>query len=424
MRYLKNNFEGRKGERIPHDLLNTLANFWNDLTVLGGALRRRSDGRHTTIEITPAVTDTDSYDLAKDPDGRQTVQHNPEDYTDDTDSHSNELQLHNVHLVKDGSNSIPFFVAATPLQGHVPDKVVGELYWATPDADRKADNAELVFRSVDIADMHSTSSKGKYALSLYGFAGCGISSVPYAKEVTNPKGSGRELEWRYPVACSGNPKTSPDSEAIAFVVDVSAGAASGSYAALSITKRTGTVTNGSIDYAPAGSPAPLNVPLSLDYSGIAANIEHNYLKSTEGLGPPEWTEDNTGHDGRYLRIGAGWSGGTYNNTTNGIAHDTSGTRAIDFANGLIYGDDFAQGETIDYGARKLFAFSGSKTETLDWSTRTLTAASAASPWTATLAFRIATSDPAKYVELIVGDGTLEIKDNTGERLGYFARATP
>jgi hypothetical protein len=46
---LKNDFKGQTGERIPHDWLNTIANFWNDLQVVGGSLTRRSDGRFTTI---------------------------------------------------------------------------------------------------------------------------------------------------------------------------------------------------------------------------------------------------------------------------------------------------------------------------------------------------------------------------------------
>jgi hypothetical protein len=123
-----------------------------------------------------------------------------------------------------------------------------------------------------------------------------------------------------------------------------------------------------------------------------------------------------------LRIEKNWATGEdYHNTCTGIAHLTTGERAIDFANGLLFGDTYAEGATIDYGARKLYAYSESQLETVDWQTRTLTAASAAAPWTATLAFRIATSDPAKYVDFVVGDGTLEIKDQTGERLAFFQR---
>jgi hypothetical protein len=64
MRYLKNNFRGRAGERIPHDFLNTLANFWNDLTVVGGTLNRRSDGRKTTIEIDATGGATAAFDYS------------------------------------------------------------------------------------------------------------------------------------------------------------------------------------------------------------------------------------------------------------------------------------------------------------------------------------------------------------------------
>jgi len=48
-RFLKNTFRGDAKERIPHDWLNTIANFWNGLTVIGGTLQRSADGRHTTI---------------------------------------------------------------------------------------------------------------------------------------------------------------------------------------------------------------------------------------------------------------------------------------------------------------------------------------------------------------------------------------
>jgi hypothetical protein len=51
---LKNNFTGDRGERIPHDWLNTLANFWNDLAVIGGNLSKRADGRFTTITVAEA----------------------------------------------------------------------------------------------------------------------------------------------------------------------------------------------------------------------------------------------------------------------------------------------------------------------------------------------------------------------------------
>jgi hypothetical protein len=368
-----------------------------------------------------AKPDTSGYDVTKDPDGRQTLEKNLEDYSGDPNSHKNEWQLRNVNLTKKGSASVPFFLSEDPLQGTVPDKVVGELYWATLDANRVADNAEKVYRSLAAADTHTTISKGKYSLSLYGFTACDVSSVPYAKEVTNPKGSGRELEWRYPVACSGDPKTAPASEAISFVIAASGGAATGSYATIDFTSRTGTVQGGAIDYSPAGSPATVYVPLTFDYEDVASNIEHNLLSGIIDT-LPSWTEDNTGHDGRYLRIGKTWTGETYNNICNGIAHAADGTRAVDFANGLIYGDDFSEGEKIDFGDQKLYAYNGSKKETLDWKGRKLTAESASSPWTATRAFRItADGDPTKWVDFVVGSGSLEIKDQDGERLAFFER---
>lgn len=48
MEFLKNDF--RPGDKnIPHTWLNTIADFWNGLSVVGGGLRKRSDGKFTTI---------------------------------------------------------------------------------------------------------------------------------------------------------------------------------------------------------------------------------------------------------------------------------------------------------------------------------------------------------------------------------------
>jgi hypothetical protein len=373
-------------------------------------------------------TDTDGYDVAKDPDGRQTVQRNPQGYP-----HSKELQLHNVHLVKDGSKSIPFFVSETPLQGGLinPDKVVGELYWATFDADRLADPAEKVYRSLTATDVHATGVKGKYSLSLYGFPTCGVSTVPYAKEVTNenPLLNGRELEWRYPATFEGSPsneENSYDSFAVGLVGN-NGPPSSGSYATFSYYSRNLTVNKGAINIGSGAGPAYVYALITIDQNDIdptpSGEIVHNETDGTATSPYPAWTDSNNGHDGRYLRIGKNWATGeTYNNICTGIAHAADGTRAIDLANGLIYGDDPAEGEKIDYGAQKLFAWkSSAKVEMLDWKDQKLRAESVASPWTAELAFRIASSDPAKYVDFVVGDGTLEIKDQTGARLAYFRK---
>ena len=413
---------------MPHDWLNTIANFWNSLTVTESdtvGLKRQSDGRFTEILIgTSGNNDTEGFNTDLNPDGRMTIEQNPEDYSGDADSHAKERQLRNVHLTKDGSSSVPFFVSATPYQGAVPDKVTGELYWATLDANRAADDAELVYRSLAAADTHEKTSKGKYSLSLYGFTGCAAHQVPYSQAVTNPAGSGRELIWRYPVAIGGDPIGGEIGTTITFVTGLTATTPpeSGSYAAVSFSSRTGTVHRGAINYAAPAPDDTAYLSLTFDYSEITPSISHNLLSGTATFASPDWTATNNGHDGRYLRIDKNWATGEdYHNTCTGIAHLTTGERAIDFANGLLFGDTPAEGATIDYGARKLYAFDGSQVETVDWQTRTLTAASAAAPWTATLAFRIASSDPAKYVDFVVGDGTLEIKDQTGERLAFFQR---
>jgi hypothetical protein len=57
MRRLKNTFTGRAGERIPHDFLNCLANFYNDFNVIGGGLLRRDDGKNTSVIIPRSMAD-------------------------------------------------------------------------------------------------------------------------------------------------------------------------------------------------------------------------------------------------------------------------------------------------------------------------------------------------------------------------------
>jgi hypothetical protein len=290
------------------------------------------------------------------------------------------------------------------------------------------DGVEAVYKSLEIADTHTTTSKGKYSMSLYGFPTCYPCHVPYAK--LNGI-SGRELEWRYPVAIAGSPidaETGTTFGVLTNVDDAGTPPIGESYVALSYDYRNATVHKGAVDFSAELSTTKY-LTVDINFEQIITNIEslvkHNSLDGTGDI--PPWSADNVGHDARYLRIGAGWTGAANNNTCTGIAHLTTGERAIDFENGSLFGDTPAEGATVDYGARKLYAFEGSQLEgsqleTVDWQTRTLTAASAAAPWTATLAFRIATSDPAKYVDFVVGDGTLEIKDQDGERIGYFSKA--
>jgi hypothetical protein len=49
---LKNNFQrGDTANAIPHDMMNTLANFYNTLQVIGGTFDRTSDGRDCKINV-------------------------------------------------------------------------------------------------------------------------------------------------------------------------------------------------------------------------------------------------------------------------------------------------------------------------------------------------------------------------------------
>jgi hypothetical protein len=376
MRYLKNTFRGAPGERIPHDLLNTLANFWNDLTVIGGKLRRRSDGRNTTIEITPGdvATDTDGYALTKNPDGRQSIQHNPEDYTDDDDSHANELQLHNLHQVLVGSGSIPVFFSETPLQGHVPDKVVGELYWATPDANRDTDGGiDKAYRSIDVADTHGTGSKGRYNLSLYGFTACGVSSVPYAKESSGLTViKGRELEWRYPVTrdaglgvydpCNTSPVSHP---VMASLSGVTEPPLSGSYAEVEYSPRDLVVTKGALQIGDNGSLLKHYYPVTIDPADIPpvdpSTIPHTDLDfggSTEGA-----AGTNADHDQQYLQRGGKYNDTkTYANTCDSIANTTAGAYGIVFIAGQLL--DASAALAVEYSGRNLVKTGGELS--VDW----------------------------------------------------------
>ena len=329
----------------------------------------RTEDRHPQAPYTPSViTDTQSYSTLKTPYGRKTLNRNLEAPADQ--AHRGAHELHNVSKVLELSYSLPFFNSDVLQAGYA----TGELYWATLDANRVADDAELVYRSLAAADTHATSSKGKYSLSLYGFTGCAAHQVPYSQAVTNPAGSGRELIWRCPVAIEGDPIAGETGTIINFVQGLTnvTPPVSGSYASVSVTSRAAVVHKGALDYASSAPEYTAYLPLSLSYTEITPNIEHNLLAGTATVEPPAWTATNNGHDGRYLRIGKNWATGEdYHNTCTGIAHFTTGERAIDFANGLLFGDTPAEGATIDYGARKLYAFDGSQLETVDWGECTL-----------------------------------------------------
>jgi len=63
-RILRNNH--RPGSKVSHDLLNTLANFWNDLQVQTGpstALQRQADGHNTIIQIGTGTASSASLPL-------------------------------------------------------------------------------------------------------------------------------------------------------------------------------------------------------------------------------------------------------------------------------------------------------------------------------------------------------------------------
>jgi hypothetical protein len=424
-RWLKNDF--KPGSKVPHEWLNTVANFWNGLTVTESdavGLKRQSDGRNTEILLgNTGGNDTEGFSTDLEPDGRMTIEANPE--TSAPDDHNGERQLRNVNNVRHGSYSLPFFVAEEALQDN---KIVGELYWAQVDANNNLESGErTAHKSIEIMNYETDTTKGKWIAQVYGFATANVCSVPYVTPTVGVAGT--ELIWRYPVAIAGAPISDETGTGIKFVTnitDAESPPTGESYVAIHYTYRTGTVHKGAINYT-AGGPEETEtkyITVDVNFEQIITNIEslikHNSLDGT-GDTPP-WTSTNTGHDGRYLRIGADWAGDPHNNTCTGIANDTTGARAIDFASGYLIGDTYAEGATVDYGARKLYCYEGAaQVETADWQARTLSAASTAAPWKAVGAFRITVAgDPTKWIDFIaVGSGSLSIKNQAGVELARF-----
>jgi hypothetical protein len=381
MRYLKNNFQGKKGERIPHDLLNTLANFWNDLTVMGGTLRRRSDGRNTVIDITPTAvtTDTEGFSAIKNPAGRMTLEPNPETYPEGDDNHTGELQLHNVHQVREWSSSIPFF-ESFDLRGAGENKVEGELYWAQADSKRydyghSSPPYEPSYKSIDIANTYSDTTKGKWNLGIYGFTASGTCTVPYSTHAIVPGvHTDKELTWRVPVTLGSNAYPdyagSPGTADLISTVAADTGSTT-HYAKISLKKRVFTVANGCGNLDATETPlSGFNAPVILDILALAQamgytnhNHAHNDL-SSGSASLPSWSGTNTGHDARYLTQTGTGLGTWATNRTGSIGGDVAGKFGINFVNGQLMREDGAAA-SVDYKNTHLYSASGTKT--VDWS---------------------------------------------------------
>jgi len=211
MLLLKDNF--KPGDKIPHDFLNTIARFWNELTVVpstGVGVIRQSTGHHTTIltgngAFTP---DTNGYlsgpaaGAAEDA-GRKTIERNPEEH-----HHNNELQLHDVDTVGTYRNAIPYFVSvaagtafnlvngvAVPVNPEEA-RAVGTLAWAVIDghSDTTPNGTNPIATSLEVVS--GTLQVGSFNLA-------GTCTVPYVGANDDP--GDKWLDWRYPVTLAGTP---------------------------------------------------------------------------------------------------------------------------------------------------------------------------------------------------------------------------
>lgn len=303
------------------------------------------------------IPDTSGYNTAINPDGRQTLEKNAETVGSDTASHLNEWQLRNVNFVKEGSSSIPFFVSVTPLQGSVPDKVSGELYWAQVDSKRYNNGNPIVYKSIDIANDYSDTTKGKWNLGLYDFISSASCSAPYSIH----SGATKTLTWQVPVAIAGNPFASAPYGTVTYLSSATATWSGGSYASILVNTKTASVQAGTINFAASETPGTsIKAQVLLSSSDVNAAASHDSIQGTAS---------STLHDSRYLHRATGggtdkWS--SYNQCES-IAYTNGGHGGINFATGVLY--DTSVRSSINYDSRTLIDQSANAT--VDWQNRTL-----------------------------------------------------
>jgi hypothetical protein len=321
-----------------------------------------------------------------------TLEPNPETYPEGDDNHTGELQLHNVHQVREWSSSIPFF-ESFDLRGEGENKVEGELYWAQADSKRydyghSSPPYEPSYKSIDIANTYSDTTKGKWNLGIYGVTASGACTVPYSTHAIVPGvHTDKELTWRVPVTLGGSahPDYAGGPTSAGLISTVAAASGSTTHSArLSLKRRAFTVCNGTGDLDETEtSISDVTLPVALSYSDIASGIgytNHNHahndlLSGSASL--PSWSGTNTGHDARYLtQINTGL--GTWEtNRTYSIGGHPAGKFGIDFVNGQLMREDGAAA-AVDYKNTHLYTASGTKTA--DWSYGILYAPPAAGGW--------------------------------------------
>jgi hypothetical protein len=402
--------------------------------------------------------DTSGYSATKNPDGRKTLEKNPQPKDNDDDSHKGEWQLRNVQHVLKSSSSVPFFVSESALQGAVPDKIVGELYWAQPDADRYDDGTQPSYKSIDIANTYSDTTKGKWSLGIYGFVASDTCSVPYSTHSAPDKA----LTWRVPVSINGNPFPDyvypAEQGTVTYVSGLVDHGHHGSFATIYTKTRTGTVVNGTIDFGTTeteGSPVTASVYVSP--TDINAAAKHDSLSDTSA---------SALHDYRFLHS-AGRGSDKYNspggrNHCESIANNEYGKNAINFSSGVLlnengqtcvsYGSAYAlyNGATLsvnwknaelygrwsfgkvdgsedlwgaevrvgayDYSGFTVFNSDGSEILKTYMDTDSL-------PRTSVRGLRIcARNSTSIYFDLEVSDGVLVVRDHTGVNCGEFRRS--
>jgi hypothetical protein len=313
---LKDNFKA--GDKIPHDFLNTIARFWNELKVVpgsGAALLKRSDGHHTTISVsggTVAETPDTAGFLSGTAEGaaldagRKTIERNPEAH-----HHNEEWQLHDVDTVGTHRFAVPYFraeaygtafdlvngtaVAVDPAE----NRIIGTLEWAVIDGHSDTLGAAAVHTSLEVVS-------GKLQIGSFNLAG--TCSVPFVAANASP--GDKWLDWRYPVRLNGTPYA----QGAAGAVDMLGfGASPGgtSYLQITLPRVTASVEGAALNLVPGADET-----LSFAYAivgpingtiGTATNHDDLGYAGT-GTFAAAFGSTCADHDGRHFRRGnVGWA---------------------------------------------------------------------------------------------------------------------
>lgn len=322
----------------------------------------RTEDRHPYSSTMPTVvTDTENYSSGNPGHpGRMTIARNPENPAlTGYKNHRGEYQLRNVQNVLEASFSVPFF-SADYLSSN---QVVGELYWAQIDSKRYGGGpyaAEARYKSLDITNDFSDTTKGKWNLGLYGFVASASCSAPYSIHDGVPN---KTLTWQVPVAIGGDPYPFPGVPGtVTYVSSAFATATTGSYASIKMNTKTASVEKGTINFGTSETPGDeVKADVILDASEVNSAAKHDSLSDTEA---------SAKHDGRFLhRVGRStdkYGAGGYNQCES-IANDTAGKNGISFASGILY--DAATASSVNYASRILY--DSAAKASVDWQNRTL-----------------------------------------------------